>query len=189
VTQFYGADPKTSPDYARIVNDRHFRRLEPLLANGTATIGGDTDAEQRYIAPTVLQEVGPDTPVMDEEIFGPLLPVLPVADVDEAIERVNKRDPPLALYVFSRSDATHREVLARTRAGGVGVNATALHVAVPDLPFGGVGASGMGAYHGRAGFETFSHRKSVLAKSTRVDPKLAYPPYTRRKERVLRRFL
>jgi aldehyde dehydrogenase (NAD+) len=152
-------------------------------------VGGDTDPEQRYIAPTVLDDVGIDAPVMAEEIFGPLLPVIPVEDVDDAIGFVNERPRPLALYLFSRSDTVRDRVVASTTSGGVGVNATVLQTAVPDLPFGGVGASGMGAYHGRAGFETFSHRKAVLAKSTRVDPRLAYPPYTRRKERWLRRLL
>ncbi|MGI8796999.1 MAG: aldehyde dehydrogenase family protein [Acidimicrobiia bacterium] len=189
INDFYGPDPKASPDYARIVNDRHFRRLDALLADGTPALGGETDAEQRYIAPTVLRNVAPDSAVMAEEIFGPVLPVLPVTDVDEAIEFVNQRDRPLALYVFSGSSDTHDEVLTRTSSGGAGINATVLHVAIPDLPFGGVGASGMGAYHGRAGFETFSHRRGILAKSTRVDPAFAYPPYTKRKQRILRRFL
>jgi aldehyde dehydrogenase (NAD+) len=189
VKEFYGPDPKASPDYARIVNDRHFRRLEALMDDGTAVLGGEVDAEQRYIAPTVLREVAPDAPVMAEEIFGPLLPVLAVDDVDEAIQFVNDRDRPLALYVFSGSGAVRDDVLARTTSGGAGVNATVLQVAVPDLPFGGVGASGMGAYHGRAGFDTFSHHKAVLKKSTRLDPKFAYPPYTKRKARILRRFL
>jgi aldehyde dehydrogenase (NAD+) len=189
VGEFYGPDPKTSPDYARIVNDRHFRRLEALLGDGTHALGGETDAEQRYIAPTVLREVALDAPVMAEEIFGPVLPVLPVADVNEAIDFVNERDRPLALYVFSGSSDTQDRVLTHTTSGGAGLNATVLQVAVPDLPFGGVGPSGMGAYHGRAGFETFSHRKGVLTKSTRVDPAFAYPPYTKRKQKILRRFL
>jgi aldehyde dehydrogenase (NAD+) len=189
VTEFYGTDPKGSPDYARIVNDRHFHRLDALLGDGAHAVGGDTDPEQRYIAPTVLDHVAVDAPVMEDEIFGPLLPVLPVDDVDEAIGFVNERPHPLALYLFSRSNAVRDRVVASTTSGGVGVNATVLQTAVPPLPFGGVGASGTGAYHGRAGFETFSHRKAVLAKSTRVDPRLAYPPYSRRKERWLRRLL
>ena len=152
-------------------------------------MGGETRGEERYIAPTVLRDVAPDSPVMTEEIFGPILPVLPVADVDEAIGFVNERDRPLALYVFSESQDVQERVLEQTSSGGVGVNATVMHVAVPDLPFGGVGASGMGAYHGKAGFDVFSHRKSVLAKPTRLDPKLAYPPYTKLKERLIRRFL
>jgi len=189
IREFYGPDPAASPDYARIVNDGHFRRLAQLLDGGTPAVGGTTNAADRYIAPTVLRDVAKDAPVMAEEIFGPILPVLTVADVDEAIRFVNERDRPLALYVFAESEAVQRRVLDGTSAGGVCVNATVLHVAVPALPFGGVGGSGMGAYHGKAGFDTFSHRKGVLTRPTRIDPKLAYPPYTKVKERLIRRFL
>ena len=160
-----------------------------MLTGGTPAVGGETRAEERYVAPTVLRDVAPGSPVMTEEIFGPILPVVPVTDVDEAIRFVNERDRPLALYVFSESDAVQERVLEQTSSGGACVNATVMHVAVPDLPFGGVGASGMGAYHGKAGFDVFSHRKSVLVKPTRLDPKLAYPPYTKLKERIIRRFL
>jgi aldehyde dehydrogenase (NAD+) len=189
VTRFYGPDPMSSADYARIVNERHFRRLEGLLHDGTAAVGGQTEPEQRYIAPTVLEQVAIDAPVMDDEIFGPLLPIIPVDDVGEAVAFVNERPHPLALYVFSRSEEVQNQVLTRTTSGGAAVNATVLQLAVPELPFGGVGGSGMGAYHGRSSFETFSHRKSVLTKSTRLDPSVAYPPYTKRKERWLRRLL
>jgi aldehyde dehydrogenase (NAD+) len=189
ICDFYGADPAASPDYARIVNDAHFQRLEQLLSGSTPAIGGETNAADRYIAPTVLRDVTPDAPIMTEEIFGPLLGVLTVDDVDEAIRFVNDRDRPLALYVFAESDDVQRRVLEGTSSGGVCINATVLHVAVPALPFGGVGASGMGAYHGKTGFDTFSHRKSVLTRPTRIDPKLAYPPYTKVKERLIRRFL
>jgi aldehyde dehydrogenase (NAD+) len=137
----------------------------------------------------VLADATPDIPAMQEEIFGPVLPVLPVDDVDEAVRFVNERDRPLALYVFSRRAEVARDVIARTSSGGACVNATMFHVAVPTLPFGGVGPSGMGAYHGRAGFETFSHAKSVLTRSTRIDPRIGYPPYTPLKERLIRRFL
>ena len=189
IRDFYGPDPAASTDYARIVNDAHFQRLEQLLTGGTPAVGGETRAEGRYVAPTVLGDVAPGSPVMTEEIFGPILPVLPVAHFDEAIRFVNERDRPLALYVFSESQAAQERVLDQTSSGGVCVNATVMHVAVPDLPFGGVGASGMGAYHGKAGFDVFSHRKSVLVKPTRLDPKFAYPPYTKVKERIIRRFL
>jgi aldehyde dehydrogenase (NAD+) len=189
IHDFYGPDPAASPDYARIVNDAHFRRLEQLLTGGAPAVGGETRAEERYVAPTVLCDVAPGSAVMTEEIFGPILQIVPVTDVDEAIRFVNERDRPLALYVFSESDAVQERVLAQTSSGGACVNATVMHVAVPDLPFGGVGASGMGAYHGKAGFDVFSHRKSVLVKPTRLDPKLAYPPYTKLKERIIRRFL
>lgn len=190
VHEFYGPDPRHSPDYGRIVTDRHFARLTGLLeGGGTVELGGDADERDRYLAPTLLTHVDPTAPIMGEEIFGPLLPVLPVRDVDEAIAFVNERDKPLALYVFTEESAVAERVLAETSSGGACVNATMLHLAVPGLPFGGVGPSGTGAYHGRATFETFSHAKSVLAKPTRLDPKVAYPPYSRWKQRLLRRFV
>jgi aldehyde dehydrogenase (NAD+) len=189
VFDFYGNDPQTSPDYARIVSDNQFQRLSGLLASGTAAVGGETDKATRYIAPTVLRDVALDAPVMEEEIFGPLLPILPVGGVDEAISFVNAHEKPLALYVFSGDKAATDRVIERTSSGGVCVNATLYQVAVPGLPFGGVGESGQGAYHGKATFDVFSHAKPVLKKSTRPDPDLAYPPYTDKKERLMRRFL
>jgi aldehyde dehydrogenase (NAD+) len=189
IFDFYGPDPKASPDYARVVDDRHFQRLIGLLGSGTIVIGGEQDEATRYIAPTVLRDVAPDSPIMQDEIFGPILPVLTVDSVDEAIAFVNERDKPLALYVFSKSHGTADRVLDQTSSGGACVNATMYHVAVPTLPFGGVGPSGMGAYHGRSTFETFSHAKSVLRKGVRPDPALAYPPYTSTKDRLLRKLL
>jgi aldehyde dehydrogenase (NAD+) len=192
VTNFYGADPRLSPDYARIVNERHHDRLTKLLDAGgydATVIGGNGDRDSRSLAPTVLAGVKPDAAVMDDEIFGPILPVLTVGDVDEAIGFVNDREKPLALYAFSQSDEVLDHVVANTSAGGVTLNHAVLHLAVPDLPFGGVGASGMGAYHGKAGFDTFTHYKPVLDKPTRPDPSLMYPPYTSTKQKILRKFL
>ncbi len=192
VTNFYGTDPRQSPDYARIVNERHHDRLTKLLDAGgydATVIGGNGDRESRYLAPTVLAGVKPDAAVMDDEIFGPILPVLTVGDVDEAIRFVNDREKPLALYAFSQSHDVLDHVVANTSAGGVTLNHAVLHLAVPDLPFGGVGASGMGAYHGKAGFDTFTHHKPVLDKPTRPDPSLMYPPYTNTKQKILRKFL
>jgi aldehyde dehydrogenase (NAD+) len=137
----------------------------------------------------VLAGVKPDADVMTDEIFGPILPVLTVDDVDEAIRFVNDREKPLALYMFSESDDTLDRVVADTSAGGVCLNHAVLHLAVPELPFGGVGESGMGAYHGKAGFDTFSHRKAILTKPTRPDPSLMYPPYTSFKQKILRKFM
>jgi len=189
IFDFYGQEPKASADYARIVSDNQYQRLVGLLDSGTAAVGGEHEDGQRYIAPTVLRDVMPESPVMQEEIFGPILPVMTVDDVDEAIAFVNSREKPLALYVFAGSGEVSRRILDETSSGGAAVNATMFHVAVPALPFGGVGNSGTGAYHGKASFDTFSHAKSVLRKSVRPDPDLAYPPYTKRKERLLRRFL
>ena len=186
---FYGADPRRSSDFARIVNDAHFRRLEKLMHDGRTVIGGETDEAARYIAPTILADVPHDAPIMDEEIFGPILPVIAVDGVGEAISFVREREKPLALYIFSESPEIADLVIEETSSGGVCVNATLMHIANAELPFGGVGESGMGAYHGESGFETFSHHKSVMRRSTRVDPPVMYPPYRRWKERVLRRFL
>ncbi|HUS43057.1 MAG TPA: aldehyde dehydrogenase family protein [Ilumatobacteraceae bacterium] len=192
VTTFYGADPRQSDDYARIVNERHHERLMKLLDAGgydATVIGGTGDRGSRYIAPTVLAGVKPDAAVMDDEIFGPILPVLTVGDIDEAIRFVNDREKPLALYAFSSDEDTLEHVVANTSAGGVTLNHAVLHLAVPDLPFGGVGESGMGSYHGKSGFDTFSHAKAVLDKPTRPDPALMYPPYTSMKQKILRKFL
>jgi aldehyde dehydrogenase (NAD+) len=192
VHDFYGEDPHASPDYGRIVNEAHFDRLTGLIEAGgyeAVVTGAGGDREARYLAPTVLAGVEPTAAVMQSEIFGPILPVLTVDDVDEAVRFVNERPQPLAMYLFTADEALAERVVERTSSGGVAVNHTMLQVAVPDLPFGGVGASGFGAYHGRAGFDTFSHRRSVLTKPTRPDPSVLYPPYKRWKEAILRRVL
>ena len=192
VTTFYGDDPQQSEDYARIVNERHHDRLMKLLSDGgfDATVfGGTGDRGSRYLAPTVLAGVKPDAAVMADEIFGPILPVLTVGDLGEAIRFVNDREKPLALYAFSNDDDTLEHVVANTSAGGVTLNHAVLHLAVPDLPFGGVGESGTGSYHGKSGFDTFSHFKAVLGKPTRPDPALMYPPYTATKQKIIRKFM
>jgi len=188
--EFFGDDPSKSADYGRIVNERHHRRLMKLLpGSGEVFTGGVGDEEGRYIAPTILRNVPADAPVMADEIFGPILPVLKVRDIDEAIARVNARAKPLALYLFTNDEEVQKRVLERTSSGGVTVNHTLVHLTVPSLPFGGVGASGMGAYHGKFSFETFSHRKSVLIKPTWLDPKFFYPPYDEAKRKWVRRLL
>jgi aldehyde dehydrogenase (NAD+) len=187
VTEFYGTDPQASPDLARIVNEPHFHRLEKLLHDGTVAVGGQTDADTRYIAPTVLTGITRDDPVMGEEIFGPILPVLAVDSLDDAVAFVNAGDKPLALYTFSDDDGENDAVLARATSGGACVNGTLMHISNPHLPFGGVGESGMGAYHGKFGFDTFSHRRGVHTRSTRLDPAMMYPPYTAKKEKLIRR--
>ncbi|MFF8097685.1 aldehyde dehydrogenase family protein [Streptomyces sp. NPDC016675] len=164
VEALYGADPAGSAEYARIVNERHFDRLAGLLDSGRVVVGGDSERARKYIAPTVLADVAPDAPVMREEIFGPILPIVTVSGVDEAIAFVNDRDKPLALYVFSASDGTRERFAAETSSGGLGHGLPLAHLTVSDLPFGGVGESGMGSYHGRWSIETFSHRKAVLKK-------------------------
>jgi len=177
ITQFYGDDPYRSADYGRIVDDRHLARLAGLLASGEVVTGGIVEVPDRYVSPTILRHVAVDSPAMQDEIFGPILPIIPVDGLDAAIDFVNGRDKPLALYVFGEDPKACEEVLARTSSGGACVNGAITHITNPFLPFGGVGASGTGSYHGRATFETFSHRRSVMWRSTEVDPPTQYPPY------------
>ncbi|MFE8992838.1 aldehyde dehydrogenase family protein [Streptomyces collinus] len=164
VKALYGSDPAASGEYGRIINERHFDRLTGLLDSGRTVVGGTSDRAAKYIAPTVLADVSPDAPVMREEIFGPILPIVTVPGLDEAIDFINDRDKPLALYVFTESDGTRRRFAAETSSGGLGHGLPLAHLTVSDLPFGGVGESGMGNYHGRYSIETFSHRKAVLDK-------------------------
>ncbi|WP_338441464.1 aldehyde dehydrogenase family protein [Synechococcus elongatus IITB4] len=177
IRQFYGEDPQQSPDYARIVSDRHWQRLNGLLADGTIRHGGQVDGSDRYIAPTLITDVTWRDPILQEEIFGPILPILIYDQLEEAIAQIRVQPKPLALYLFSRDRHVQSRVLAETSAGSVCLNDTILQVGVPDLPFGGVGPSGMGAYHGKASFDTFSHYKSVLKRPFWLDLALRYPPY------------
>jgi aldehyde dehydrogenase (NAD+) len=189
IGEFYGSDPATSDSYGRIVSDRHFDRLVGMLGDGTVATGGANSRADKYIAPTILTNVTLDGRLMTEEIFGPLLPIVPVDDVGEAIAFIRARPHPLALYVFAEDDRVIDRVVDETSAGGVTVNGTLLHLTNPNLPFGGVGESGMGAYHGMAGVRVFQHLKPVLSRGTRPDPRVAYPPYTKTKLRIIRRLL
>jgi aldehyde dehydrogenase (NAD+) len=188
VRELYGDDPKSSPDFARIINERHHARLVRLLDGADVATGGESDASARYIAPTILKNVQEDDPVMQEEIFGPILPVIAVQNVHRAVAFVNRHPKPLALYFFSTNEEAQRRVISGTSAGGTTINHVWMHVGVPELPFGGVGESGMGAYHGRHSFDTFSHARAVLKKSLLPEPPLLQPPYAPWKLRVLRRF-
>lgn len=176
LTGFYGDDPKASPDYGRIISTRHHQRLVSLMKGGHVVVGGQHDEASRYFAPTLLTDVDLSSPLMTEEIFGPLFPIIDVGSVDEAIDFVRARPKPLALYAFTSNDETADRVLARTSSGGAMVNDLILHIA-SGLPFGGVGQSGMGAYHGKASFDAFSHHKSVLRRPFYLDLKVRYPPY------------
>lgn len=188
VRERYGEDPRQSADFGRIVNERHTARIGGLLEGGgydDVPVGGTVDVEARYVAPTVVTGVKPDASLMGEEIFGPVLPVLGFDDVSEPIAHVNAGGHPLALYVFARRNADR--VLAETASGGACVNDTMMQVFPPSLPFGGVGESGYGSYHGRWGFETFSHRRAVYRRPWFfVEPALAKAPYTAIKERLAR---
>jgi aldehyde dehydrogenase (NAD+) len=177
VIQFYGEDPQQSADYCRIVNLRHFDRLTGLLGSGSIYHGGQHDRGDRYIAPTVLVNVSPDSPVMQEEIFGPILPILEVDDVKEAIDFVNARPSPLGLYVFTEDQAVVEQILNSTASGDAAVNDCTVQPIIHDLPFGGVGNSGMGKYHGEWGFRAYTNARGVLYHSTRFDLGVRYPPY------------
>lgn len=189
ITDFYGANPHTSNSYGRIVSPRHFDRLVSLMTGGTVIIGGESAAADRYISPTVLGNVDLNAPIMQEEIFGPLLPIISVKDTNEAIEFISSRSHPLALYVFSENTSVVDTVLERTTAGGVTVNGTLLHLTNQHLPFGGIGESGMGSYHGKAGVRIFQHMKPVLKRGTKFDLKFVYPPYTKLKLKLFRKVL
>jgi acyl-CoA reductase-like NAD-dependent aldehyde dehydrogenase len=178
ITEFYGDDPKQSPDYGRVINRRNFDRLAAFLDNGTLAAGGESDPEELYIAPTVLVDVPVDSPIMQEEVFGPILPVLEINTVEAVIDWVNERPRPLGLYVFAEDDEVPERILEQTNSGDACVNDCSVHPLVPELPFGGVGNSGMGKYHGRWGFETFTNARGVLYHSALIDPGVKYPPYS-----------
>lgn len=195
ITEMYGEQPEQSPDYGRIINERHFDRVSKLLsdtvgAGATVVTGGGSDRAARYIAPTVLSGVARDAAVMGEEIFGPILPILDVASADEAIARINDGDKPLALYVLSEDRTVRRSFLRRTSSGSITFGIPVAHLSVPNLPFGGVGESGMGNYHGEASIRAFSHERSVAAKPLAPDTmRLVYPPIDARRSKLLRRLL
>lgn len=176
-------------DLPVIVSDKHFQRVSRLLESGTAVIGGGSDPERRFIEPTVLVDVAADSPVMQEEIFGPILPVLEYAALPEAIEFVRSRPRPLALYLFTASRETEAQVFDSCSFGGGCVNDTVVHLANPRLPFGGVGDSGMGSYHGRASFDTFTHQRSIVRTATWLDLPMRYHPYTDASRRLIRRLM
>jgi aldehyde dehydrogenase (NAD+) len=174
IEELYGDVIADSRNYPAVINDRHFSRLTTLMANSRIAVGGRTDAARRIIEPTVLTDVGWDDPVMQDEIFGPILPVLEYDDLEEVIQKVNARPKPLALYLFTESRQVQDTVVGRIPFGGGCMNDTIMHLATPYLPFGGVGPSGTGAYHGRFSFDAFSHHKGVLVQTTLFDLKMRY---------------
>lgn len=193
IKDFFGENPKASPDYGRIVNDRHFQRLTALIKGATIGCGGDVDPSEKYISPTILTGVKSTDPVMQEEIFGPILPIVNVQNAYEAIEFINSREKPLALYIFSNNKKDIDQILSNTSSGGVCINDTIMHIVPLGLPFGGVGNSGMGFYHGKYSFDTFVHKKSVLQKNLSSIGELLgspkYPPYTQGKLKYLQLML
>lgn len=187
VVEMFGENPETSDSYGRIVNDRHFERLAGLIGSGEAAIGGRTDAATKYIAPTVLTGVSPDSPVMQEEIFGPILPVLRADNLEDAIRFIRASDKPLAAYIFTKDAAAEARFLKKVSCGNACVNDTMMFMAVDELPFGGVGPSGMGNYSGEYGFKTFSHMKAVMKRGWWPDVAVRYAPFTDKKFKLLRK--
>ena len=184
----YTSAPLMNEEWPHIINRKHFDRLVRLLGSGAITHGGQIDPNTLRISPTILTDVDWDSPVMQEEIFGPILPVLTYRSLDEAIARIQARPKPLALYLFTRDAATEKRVLGEVSFGGGCINDTVLHLATSHMPFGGVGESGMGGYHGKYSFDTFSHQKSVLKRLARPDVALRYAPYGQ-KLRQLKRLM
>lgn len=186
-TSFYGTSPESSPDFGRIVSRHHHQRLVGLLENQQVVHGGRHDVSTRFLSPTIVLDPAVDSPLATEEIFGPILPIFTVDDTEHAIRFVNERPKPLALYVFSETDAIIEQVLTETTSGGAAVNHLMFQFAPPELPFGGVGTSGMGRYHGKAGFDAYSNLKGVVRKPVTGENNLLYPPYGRRKRSLLKK--
>jgi acyl-CoA reductase-like NAD-dependent aldehyde dehydrogenase len=177
IREFYDEDPKQSPDYGRVINDRNFERIAGFLGSGTIAVGGQTDPAERYIAPTVLTDVSLEAPIMQDEVFGPILPVLEIDSVDAVIAWVNSHLRPLGLYIFAGDDDVTDRILDAAESGDACVNDCFIQPLIPELPFGGVGNSGMGKYHGRYGFEAFANARGVLYHGAKLDPSVKYPPY------------
>ena len=179
VIEFYGADPRESPDYGRIASARHFERLTKLIGNGRLYHGGQNDRDDLFIAPTILVNVPPEAMIMQEEIFGPILPVIEVDTVEETIDHMNARPSPLGLYVFARDGNVADRIVKATSSGDAAINDCTVQPLVRELPFGGVGNSGMGKYHGEWGFRAYTNARGVLHRGTSFDPAVRYPPYSK----------
>ncbi len=185
ITRFYGPDPRRSESFGRIVNRRHFARLLALMREGRIAIGGQTDEDDLYIAPTVITDLPGDAAILEEEIFGPILPVVGYTEIEEALAFVRKRPKPLALYLFTGDRRLQQRVIQGISSGSVVVNDVLVNQIVPGLPFGGIGNSGMGSFHGHYTFDAFSHAKAVVRRSMHADLDLRYPPFTALKDRLL----
>ncbi|WP_331618267.1 aldehyde dehydrogenase family protein [Serpentinicella sp. ANB-PHB4] len=177
ITEFYGLSPCSNKEYPKIINDKHYNRLRTLLNEENIVFGGQFNDKTNQISPTILDNVTIDSAVMKDEIFGPILPVIEFENINEVVSRVNKKPKPLALYYFSNDIKRQKHIINNISYGGGCINDTIVHLATPHMPFGGVGDSGIGGYHGKASFDTFSHKKSILKKSNLVDIPLRYPPY------------
>jgi aldehyde dehydrogenase (NAD+) len=189
LSEFYGEDAATSQDYGRIVSERHLTRIVSYLDGQNVVFGGKHDIANKYIEPTIVLNPADDSPLMQEEIFGPILPIVTVKNMTEAIQFVNQRAKPLALYFFGKNTSLEQQVLTSTSAGMVCINDGFMFAANPNLPFGGVGNSGTGAYHGQIGFDNFSHLKTVMKRSFWFDVPLRYPPFTDTKFKLLKKLI
>ncbi|XP_042870802.1 aldehyde dehydrogenase, dimeric NADP-preferring-like isoform X4 [Penaeus japonicus] len=191
--QWYTEDPQKSPDLCRIITERHVNRLEEYLKDGTVAVGGEVNKEDKWISPTILVDVNPDSKVMTEEIFGPILPIVNVSSAYEAINFINKREHPLCCYIFTTDSKTRKGFIQDVATGSICVNDCIVHFSIHDLPFGGIGNSGMGAYHGKASYDTFTHRKSCLIRNYNkiadVIGAKRYPPYSESNMKFLSRML
>jgi aldehyde dehydrogenase (NAD+) len=185
IRAFYGESIRNSSDFARIINSSNVTRLSALLEKDKIFLGGETDTETCYVSPTILDNVTPGDPVMQDEIFGPILPVIEFEHFEEVFDIIGRYSKPLAAYIFTRSKKRIKQFLSRTESGSVAINETVMQIASPWLPYGGVDSSGMGRYHGKKSFETFSNMRSVLVKSNLLDIPLRYPPYTPFKEKIV----
>ncbi|MDO4461790.1 MAG: aldehyde dehydrogenase [Bacteroidia bacterium] len=189
ITRMYGECPMDNPAYGKIINRRHFDRLCNLIEPQKVVFGGDSDCEKLQITPTIMTSVSPNDAVMGEEIFGPILPILKVKSVAEAMQFIQKRPHPLALYLFTSDKKEERNVMENLQFGGGCVNDTLVHLSNHRMPFGGIGDSGMGSYFGRHSFLTFSHAKAIVKSPTWIDPQIRYQPYTKLKDRLIRLFM
>ncbi len=185
IDSFYNNNPETSKDFARIISSDNVRRISSLMKSGQVVTGGTTDEENCYVAPTVLKDIKSNDPVMEEEVFAPVLPVLDFENFEDVYRIIGQYPKPLAVYIFTRNRNLAREFLNKTQSGSAGINDTVIQIASPYLPYGGVGCSGLGRYHGRKSFETFSNMRSVIVKSNLLDISLRYPPYNKLKEKVI----
>ncbi|MDR1865229.1 MAG: aldehyde dehydrogenase [Bacteroidales bacterium] len=188
IFSFYGSDIKQNPDFPRIISEAHFKRLQAFLSNGQIVVGGDTDMEALYISPTIIDNVSWEDAIMKEEIFGPILPVLTYHSFAEVLAKMKELEKPLALYLFSKNRKEIKDIQACCRFGGGCINDTISHLLNHQLPFGGVGYSGSGSYHGKFGFNDFSHFKSIVVRKTWVDIPVRYAPYSKERLKFLRKY-
>lgn len=187
--EFFSADPLSSPDYGKMINQRHFDRVSAYLKDGKIQVGGQVNKDELYIAPTLMTDASFDAPVMRDEIFGPILPIFTYNNLDDILAHFRTQPKPLALYIYSTNREIHNKVLAETTSGGVAINDSITQFVSMNLPFGGVGNSGMGRYHGHYGFETFSHHRAIMKQTNLIDLKLKYPPVTEKTVKLLKSIL